>query len=213
MRPRFFPVVGKVLADPAEVFFSVAFLVGDPTVVAVVAGTTVMVGNGTIVDVVEVGATVVVGEETGSVFDDIVNIAPAAFGVRTKSPAAVQFPGDAHETEDKYVGGRSDCTPLTKTAGRARSHTPSVDVMVNAALLLFLFKKAPTAVQFPGDAHDTEVNCVLGKLFWIPLTKTAGRASSHTPLVDVIVNASVASDMLLKFPTAVQLPGDAHDTE
>ena len=137
VRPRFFPVVGKVLADPAAVFFSVAFLVGDPTVVAVVAGTTVMVGNGTIVDVVEVGATVVVGDVTGSVFDDIVNSAPAPCADMTKSPAAVQFLGVAHETEEKVEGEKeSDCTPLANTAGRARSHAPFVDVMVKAVLWL-----------------------------------------------------------------------------
>jgi hypothetical protein len=129
VRPRFIPVIGKVLADLAGGFFPVAVLVGDSTVVAVVAGT--------IVDVVEVGATVVVGDVTGSVFDDIVNSAPAPCADMTKSPAAVQFLGVAHETEEKVEGEKeSDCTPLANTAGRARSHAPFVDVMVKAVLWL-----------------------------------------------------------------------------
>jgi hypothetical protein len=46
-------------------------------------------------------------------------------------------------------------------------------------------------VQFPGDAHDTEVNVSEGESFWIPLANTAGRASSHTPFVDVMVKAAL----------------------
>ena len=47
----------------------------------------------------------------------------------------------------------------------------------------------------------------------MPLTNTAGRASAHTPFVDVIVNASKVPPLFLNFPTAVQFPGDAQDTE
>jgi hypothetical protein len=68
-------------------------------------------------------------------------------------------------------------------------------------------------VQFPGDAHETELNCALGNSFWISEANTAGCASAHTPFVIVMVNASSASDILLNLPTAVQFPGDAHDTE
>jgi hypothetical protein len=125
----------------------------------------------------------------------------------------VQFPGDAHDTEVNASEGESFWIPLANTAGRASAHTPFVDVMVKATLLLFLFKKFPTAVQFPGDAHDTELNCALGKLFWVSEANSAGCASAHTPFVIVMVNASEASDIFLNLPTAVQFPGDAHDTE
>ena len=47
----------------------------------------------------------------------------------------------------------------------------------------------------------------------MPSTNTAGRASAHEPFVDVIVNASKVPPIFLKFPTAVQFPGDAQDTE
>jgi hypothetical protein len=69
------------------------------------------------------------------------------------------------------------------------------------------------AVQFPAVAQDTDVNLAIGEFGWIPLAKTAGRASSHAPFVDVIVNASREPSKFLKFPTAVQFPGDVHDTE
>jgi hypothetical protein len=95
---------------------------------------------------VMVGAIGVVGELTAVVGRGvdlnklIVNSAPAPCADMTKSPAAVHFPGDAHETEEKVEGEESDCTPLANTAGRASSHTPFVDVMVKAALWLFLLK-------------------------------------------------------------------------
>ena len=109
-------------------------------VVLVIAEAIVVVGGDESVvgaTVVVVGATVVVGDVTGSVFDDIVNSAPAPCADMTKSPAAVQFLGVAHETEEKVEGEKeSDCTPLANTAGRARSHAPFVDVMVKAVLWL-----------------------------------------------------------------------------
>jgi len=72
----------------------------------------------------------------------------------SNNPAAVQFPGDVHETELKNEYGRSDWSPVVNSAGRAVAHVPLVDVMVNATLLPLLLN-CPTAVQFPGDAHDT----------------------------------------------------------
>lgn len=66
--------------------------------------------------------------------------------------------------------------------------------MVNASLslsLLLLFLKYPAAVQFPAVAHDTEVNSVSGESAWMPSANTAGRARSHTPLIDDMVNASL----------------------
>jgi hypothetical protein len=62
--------------------------------------------------------------------------------------------------------------------------------MVNASREPSKVLKYPTAVQFLGDAHDTELNCAMGESFWIPLANTAGRARSHAPFVDVIVKAS-----------------------
>jgi hypothetical protein len=85
--------------------------------------------------------------------------------------------------------------------------------MVNASREPSKVFKNPTAVQFPGEAHDTELNCARGESFWIPLANTAGCAVSHTPFVDVMVNASWLLPLFKKFPTAVQFPGDVHDTE
>jgi hypothetical protein len=74
------------------------------------------------------------------------------------------------------------------------------------------------AVQFPGDEHDTELNTLKGESLWTPLGNTAGCAASQTPFVDVMVIAVYAYVELsgIKFwnsPTAVQFPGDAHETE
>ena len=128
-------------------------------------------------------------------------------------PTAVQFPGDAHDTEEKIESGLSFWTPSAKAAGCASSHTPFVDVMVNTSSRLLLFSNLPTAVQFPAVAHETAVNVALAGSFWIPSVNTAGCASAHALFVDVMVNASRDPSELLNSPTAVQFPGDAHDTE
>ena len=103
--------------DKTVVVGSVAVVGGT---VAVTSGTEVVVGD------VTVGVSSTSGVEgvgTGVVADDIVNIAPAPAVDKTKSPAAVQIPGEAHETEEKVVGGKSDCTPLANAAGRASSQS------------------------------------------------------------------------------------------
>jgi hypothetical protein len=106
-----------------------------------------------------------------------------------KLPTAVQFPDDVHDTELKYEVGELLWIPLWNTAGRASAHVPFVDVMVNASVALALFANNPTAVQFPGEAHDTEYKPALRELLWIPLWNTAARAGAHVPFVDVMVNA------------------------
>ena len=86
--------------------------------------------------------------------------------------------------------------------------------MVNASSIRLELVIVPTAVQFPAVAHDTDLNSTIGnKLLWTPSAKTAGRASSHAPFVDVMVKASRASSLFTKLPTAVQFPGEAHDTD
>lgn len=63
----------------------------------------------------------------------------------------------------------------------------------------------PTAVQLPGDGHDTEVKNAAS----LGLASEGGLGDtppSHTPAV------SVTSDRP-PFATAVQLPAGAHDTE
>jgi hypothetical protein len=124
----------------------------------------------------------------------------------------VQFPGDAHDTEVNNPERDICCSPVSNIAGCVVSHTPFVDVMVNASLTLSLFRTCPTAVQFPGDEHDTELNIPYLTSSWIALT-TAGRAVSHTPFVEVMVNASKPALLFLNIPTAVQFSADAHDTE
>jgi hypothetical protein len=171
-------------ADETVVVGSVAVVGGT---VVVTSGTEVVVGDGTVV----VGsASGVEGVGAGIVADDIVNIAPAPAVDKTKSPAAVQIPGEAHETEEKVVGGKSDCTPLANAAGRASSHTPFVDVMVNATTIPTELTNCPTAVQFPAVAHDTEFNDSVRVSIWVPAGNSAARAASNTPLIDVMVNAS-----------------------
>ena len=127
-------------------------------------------------------------------------------------PTAVQFPGDAHDTELNIPYLASSWIALT-TAGCAVPHTPFVDVMVNASKPAVLFLNIPAAVQFPGDAHDTELNNAIGELFWTPASNTAGRALVHTSLVDVMVKPSELPLLFRKIPTAVQFPGEEHDTE
>ena len=52
-----------------------------------------------------------------------------------------------------------------------------------------------------------------GLIFWRPAGKTAGVASPQAQLTEVIEKASKSPTRFLKIPTAVQLPGDAQDTE
>ena len=85
--------------------------------------------------------------------------------------------------------------------------------MVNACVLSLTFMNCPTAVQLPGDAHDTECKNALGELLWMPLANTAGRTVLQTSLVEVMVNASKPLMLFLNCPTAVQFPGEEHDTE
>ena len=112
---------------------------------------------------------------------------PALF---VKFPTAVQFLADGHVTELRIELKFSICTPLANSAGRASSHTPFVDVMVKASWEPELLLNFPTATQFLAVGHDTELRLELGSSFWTPIGNTAGRASSHTPFVDVMVNAS-----------------------
>ena len=104
----------------------------------------------------------------------------------TKSPTAVQFPGDAHDTDRNSASGVSFCMSSSNCAGRANAHTPLVDVIVNASSPPLLFLNDPTAVQFPGDAHDTSENSTTAG--WTSSENSAGRASSQTPLASAGVS-------------------------
>jgi hypothetical protein len=130
-----------------------------------------------------------------------------------KYPTAVQLPGVAHDTESKESSAIADRTPEENSDGRAKLHTPFANDMVNASSRSEVFLNRPTAVQCPGDAHDTELKCAEGEADRTPVGNTAGCASSQTPFVDVMVNASSRSEVFLNRPTTVQLPGDAHDTD
>ena len=211
------------IAGLTVVVVDATVLLGD-VIVVVVAGLTVVevdmsvvVGDAIVVvgDAIVVVVVVVVVE--GGVFstNDIVNNPPAPEFASDimKSPAAVQDVADGHDTEIEDEFGVALCAPIGKMAGRASSHTPFVDVMVNAAFPPLTIPNVPAAVQFPGDAHETEVKLASGGSFWAPIGKMAGRASSHTPFVDVMVNAAFPPLTIPNFPTAVQCPGDAHDTE
>ena len=125
----------------------------------------------------------------------------------------MQFPGVAHDTELNHPVGDSFCMLSSNCAGRARAHSPLVDVIVNASSPPLLFLNVPTAVQFPGVAHDTELKLAYGDSFCMSCPNSAGRAISHSPFVDVMVNASKPPLLFLKDPTVVQFPGVAHDTD
>ena len=80
---------------------------------------------------------------------------------------------------------------MGNTAGRAVPHTPPVDVMVNACNASLISLNCPTAVQFPGDEHDTEevyISC--GVLRGMSSANSAGVASPH-PLT-VLVTVALA---------------------
>ena len=128
-------------------------------------------------------------------------------------PTAVQFPSVGHDTEVKSAYGSSDWMSSSNSAGCARPHSPSIDVMVNASLLPSLFLNLPTAVQFPGDEHDTEPKSVYRSSNRVSSSNCAGRAVSHSPSIDVMVNASRPPALFLNDPTAVQFPSVGHDTE
>jgi hypothetical protein len=122
-------------------YFVETFIFGEALICGATGVGVGLVGDATVVlgeETVDVDGVVVVVLVGGTVLVElIVNSAPAPCADMTKSPAAVHFPGDAHETEEKVEGEEeSDCTPLANTAGRASSHTPFVDVMVKAVLWL-----------------------------------------------------------------------------
>jgi hypothetical protein len=129
--------------------------------------------------------------------DVIVNDSKSPTGLM-KRPTAVQFPGDPHDTDFNSENELAACTPAPNTAGAALAHTPLVDVMVNESRRPAAFTKYPTAVQFPADAHDTELMPAVWKLArCTPAPNTAGAALAHTPLVDVMVNACASPATLL----------------
>lgn len=141
--------------------------------------------------------------------------ASVAFDRFQKVPPALQFPGDAHEIELKIAFGEALWTPSANTAGFALPQTPFVDVSVNASSSNAdsAFLNWPAAVQFPAVAHDTELKVASGFLGWRPTANTAGRAGAHSPSAIDMVNASMKSSDFLNWPTAVQFPAVAHDTE
>ena len=125
----------------------------------------------------------------------------------------MQFPAVAHDTELKVASGFMCWTPLANTAGRARFHSPSAIDIVNASMKPSEFLNLPTVVQFSAVAHDTELKVASGFLGWRPTANTAGRAGAHSPSAIDMVNASMKSSDFLNWPTAVQFPAVAHDTE
>jgi hypothetical protein len=90
--------------------------------------------------------------------DVIVNASSSkAVSAFLNCPTAVQLPAVAHDTEKIWASGEFRCTSSGNTADRAGVHTPFVDVMVKARRPFVICSKYPPAVQFPGDAHDTEL--------------------------------------------------------
>jgi hypothetical protein len=85
--------------------------------------------------------------------------------------------------------------------------------MVNASFDPTLFRNNPTAVHSPGNAHDTDLNSEKGLTNSVSLSNCAGCANSQSPFVDVMVNASIDPKLFVNPPTAVQFPGDAHETD
>lgn len=82
--------------------------------------------------------------------------------------------------------------------------------MVKASIPRVEFRKLPTTVQLPIEAQDTALK--LPSVACMPVANTADFGCAHTPFVEVIVNASVPPALFRKTPTAVQFPGDAHET-
>ena len=133
-----------------------------------------------------------------------------------KVPTAVQVPSLVHSTSTNLSLGVRDWNGavLGNTTGVAVPHVPLMDVIVNDWNLLEESKNLPTAVQLPGDVHDTAANSDSVGFDCAPLGNTAGRTVPHTPLVDVMVKGSMSLCVLVVYPpTAVQLPGDVHDTD
>ena len=77
-------------------------------------------------------------------------------------PTTVQFPGDAHETEETNISEKPKM-PLGNSAGRAWPQPSSggvevcfTEVAVNDSLPPSVFGKSPRAVQFSGVGQETE---------------------------------------------------------
>ena len=123
----------------------------------------------------------------------------------------MQFPSVGQDTEVKSAYGSSDWMPSSNCAGRAVSHSPSIDVIVNASVLPSMFLNDPTAMQYPGDEHDTSLN--FEKSDWKSRGNCAGCAGFHSPPIEVMVNAGKLPALFLNDPTAVQFPSVGHETE
>src|SRR5215471_5150616 len=100
---------------------------------------------------------------------------------------------------------------LTPGTCMAVCHLPLTSLSTNA-VPMGAVSMLPTALQLPGDAHDTASTVPL--LPWLraalPGTSTAVR---QVPLTSLTTNASLWSELLVYSPTALQLPGDVHDIE
>jgi hypothetical protein len=142
----------------------------------------------------------------------LANVSLSVIGL-SNSPTAVQLPGVAHDTEENRELTIWPTMPLGNSDGRASPQMPFEEDMVNANLFREALRNVPTAVQFPADAQDTESKNALRGSYWIPSGNTAGRAGSQMPFVEDMVNAVLPLRIWSNSPTAVQFPGDAHDTE
>jgi hypothetical protein len=156
------------------------------------------------------------GNETGSAFAQLpfVDVTVKASYPLTvlAHPTVVQLPGEEQETRRSLASGGELCTPLLNTTGLASDQVPFVDVTVNASRRPCELVKCPTAVQFPGDVHETFRKALSEYDACTPSAKATTCGSPHTPLVDEIVNGSSEFDGRMNFPTAVQFPGDVQDT-
>jgi len=93
------------------------------------------------------------------------------------------------------------------TGTEAIVQPPPVVVSINWASVPVALVELPTAVQWPGDAHDT----LLSPLLVTPVG-TGAVCADHPPPPPRSTNAPWLFLSLIQWPTATQLPALGHDT-
>src|SRR5437867_728555 len=126
----------------------------------------------------------------------------------------LQLPAAAHDTAVTWAPGPSASAPWLRAAvpgtSSALPQMPCTWVTTNACSRRDLSLYTPPALQLPGDAHDTELTELPSR----PRAPAGiALALPQAPCTSLTTNACSAPESPLRYPPALQLPAEAHDTE
>src|ERR1700685_1073476 len=96
-----------------------------------------------------------------------------------------------------------------KIASTPFDHTPECSLNNKPSGLFELSTYTPTAVQLPGEEHDTDDRLAFGLLAALA-GRTASTPCRHTPPLSVNSSPCVSPELSEYEPTAVQVPVEVH---